>query len=126
VAAIYHKVIYVFALLHVKENLPPQVFQNVFALWSYVYLARSFRNLKEGVIFSYSDVIVMSSLEIYEILFSSNIRYSYASGKFRYTGLIFVLPCGRGDVWMMKVLNEVRKLCLTKHHAMEAYWGVEV
>jgi hypothetical protein len=46
---------------------------------------------------------MMSLFESYQIQFSTNIWYSYASGKFKRTVLLLPLsPDGRDDVWMLE------------------------
>jgi len=51
---------------------------------------------------------MISLFESYQIQFSTNIWYSYASGKFKHTGLIILLlpDCEGDEVWMLQGCTE--------------------
>jgi hypothetical protein len=64
--------------------------------------------MKEGALSLVGDV--NHDIVSYCILFPTNIRYLYVDGKFKRTGLVFLSPDGRGDVWMLKIFKDIQKL----------------
>jgi hypothetical protein len=55
------------------------------------------RNRKRGAPLSASDVDCNAIVNNYYTIFSANFMYSYASGKFKLTGLILLSLDGRGN-----------------------------